>query len=148
MQHVGSEGERSRGRRLRRVSSPIRPSSALRRTGRAAAGPYVPARVPRFRGHLSAWVVRPVEKDGVDVQHHIQTPYSDEFGREAVELVRSSGKTIREVAQNLGWSSEEDLSQRRGRRAVSVVPEPLENSPLALPARLRDLGYCTLWLER
>jgi transposase len=33
-------------------------------------------------------------------------PHSDEFRREAVELVRSSGKTIREVAHDLGCSSE------------------------------------------
>ena len=33
-------------------------------------------------------------------------PCSDEFRREAVELVRSSGKTIREVAHDLGCSSE------------------------------------------
>jgi transposase len=33
-------------------------------------------------------------------------PYPPEFRREAVELVRISGKTIREVARDLGCSSE------------------------------------------
>jgi transposase len=33
-------------------------------------------------------------------------PYSPEFRREAVELVRTSGKAVREVARDLGCSSE------------------------------------------
>ena len=56
----------------------------------------------RLRGHLSAW---PVWAGQNDVQMPRTRPaYPPEFRREAVELVRSSGRSIPQIADELGVS--------------------------------------------
>jgi len=50
---------------------------------------FVGLECPRFRGHLSAGVCR---------------AYPEEFRREAVALLKSSGGTVREIARDLGVS--------------------------------------------
>jgi transposase len=57
---------------------------------------------PRFRGHLRAVVERAAAKE-VQVPR-TRPPYAEEFKREAIELVRMTGKSIRQAAKDLGIS--------------------------------------------
>ncbi|MFE2094427.1 transposase [Streptomyces sp. NPDC059460] len=51
--------------------------------------------------------------------------YTEEFKRDAVALVHSSGKTVTEVARDIGvsaeglrnWVKQDTIDRRRGRRA-------------------------------
>jgi transposase len=64
---------------------------------------------PRFRGHLSAWSA---QSDLAErIVHHatgsnFQKPCTSEFRREAVALYRGSGGSLKEIASDLGVSSE------------------------------------------
>jgi transposase len=62
----------------------------------------VPMEFPRFRGHLRAVVERAAAKE-VQVPR-TRPPYLEEFKREAIELVRMTGKSIRQAAKDLGIS--------------------------------------------
>jgi transposase len=64
---------------------------------------------PRFRGHLSAWSALSDRAGGM--RHHAKgiepsEAVSAEFRREAVALYRRSGRPLREIAHDLGVSSE------------------------------------------
>lgn len=49
--------------------------------------------------------------------HHPRKPYPDEFKREALELVRSSGRPLAQIARELGVSTE---SLRLWRRQAEI----------------------------
>jgi len=98
---------------------------------------------PRFRGHLSAEPVGALREDGVHA-----CPVSDRVRREAVALLRSSGKTVPRLASELGvspqslrnWSHQIDVDEgkaaglssdereelRRLRRELRTVTEERE----------------------
>jgi transposase len=61
---------------------------------------------PRFRGHLSAWSVRTGQKDGVHVQTEAVPQGVPAAVPEAVELVRASGRPIKQLARELDVSYE------------------------------------------
>jgi transposase len=63
----------------------------------------------RFSGHLMACVCRP-RKDGVRAPNSTSSP--EEFGREAVQLLRA-GRTPRELAESLGVSQQTLRNWRR-----------------------------------
>ncbi|MER5555190.1 transposase [Streptomyces sp. NPDC002793] len=48
--------------------------------------------------------------------------YSDECKRDAIELVRSSGRTVTDVARELGVSSESLRAWVKKARAVEAAP--------------------------
>jgi transposase-like protein len=57
---------------------------------------------PGFRGHLSALVERAAAKEVLVPRTRL--PYPEEFKGEAIELVRPTGKSMRQVAKDLGIS--------------------------------------------
>ena len=64
---------------------------------------------PRFRGHLSAWSAqsdRAGRCRAMPRGSNFKKPYPPEFRREAVGLYRSSGRSLNEVAGDLGISTE------------------------------------------
>src|SRR5438128_1193740 len=64
---------------------------------------------PRFGGHLSAWSALSAGREGWAAMprgSNFHRPYPSEFRREAVELVRRSGRPLREIAVDLGISTE------------------------------------------
>jgi len=58
---------------------------------------------PRFRRHLTACVER-LRQGGVDAP--TKPPYPPEFRREAVQLTRTSERSIAQVARDLGISNQ------------------------------------------
>lgn len=48
--------------------------------------------------------------------------YSDEYKRDAIELVRSSGRTVTDVARELGVSSESLRAWVKKARAAEAAP--------------------------
>lgn len=57
--------------------------------------------------------------------------YSDEFKRDAIELVRSSGRTVTAVARELGISSESLRGWVKKARAAEAGPATTESSGLS-----------------
>ncbi|WP_406469937.1 transposase [Streptomyces sp. NBC_01615] len=62
--------------------------------------------------------------------------YSDEYKRDAIELVRSSGRTVTEVARELGISSE----SLRGWVRPAPPRTPDQSPPPGRPGRLPPTG--------
>lgn len=58
---------------------------------------------PRFGWTLQNWANRP---RGGEVQELGHSRYSPEFRRDAVELARTSGQTVKAIARDLGVSAE------------------------------------------
>ena len=91
---------------------------------------------PRFRAHLSAWVRRP-EREGCGAYAASRTPYPEPFRREAVELVRTSGKSIKEIASDLGVT-DQSLRNWVKQHEVDVGTRPgLSSDEREEPKRLR-----------
>lgn len=64
-------------------------------------------KLPLDPGHLDTWRLGCEVPEGVvPVGSKYTKRYSDEYKRDAIELVRSSGRTVTEVARELGISSE------------------------------------------
>ena len=55
--------------------------------------------------------------------------YSDEYKRDAIELVRSSGRTVTDVARELGVSSESLRAWVKKARAAEAAPVTAALSP-------------------
>lgn len=81
---------------------------------------------------------------GVHVQDPVPPPYPPEFSRDAVELVRIGGRTIREVARDLGCSSE---SLRLWVKQARIDSGELEGLTSDERAELRELRARVRTLE-
>ena len=84
-------------------------------------------------------------------------PYSQEFKREAVQLLRSSGRPIPQLAKELGvspqslrnWASQRDVDDGKVEGLSSAeLPGQLRDRPAAAPEQLHGLTLELLRIRR
>jgi hypothetical protein len=91
----------------------------------------------RFRGHCSPW-----EKEGVSTMPKTRPPYTPEFRRRLIELVRK-GRTPEEVGRPMPKPSPFPPEPRKGPQKAALTPEQIARkvtdkrpSPVGQPTKV------------